>query len=75
MLGTCFFTSEGLGITPGGQLGLVQASEENDEAAAFADWFRVNWDALKAGATAKDKLADQRPQFRAFVDQRLDALL
>jgi hypothetical protein len=56
LLGTCSFTSEGLGITPGGQLGLVQASEENDEAAAFADWFRANWDGLKAGAAAKDKL-------------------
>jgi hypothetical protein len=56
LLGTCSFTSEGLGITPGGQLGLVQASEENDEAAAFADWFRANWDGLRVGAAAKDKL-------------------
>ena len=36
LLGTCSFTTEGLGITPGGHLGLVQASDENDEAAAFA---------------------------------------
>ncbi|MFN7307411.1 MAG: helicase, partial [Acetobacteraceae bacterium] len=47
LLGTCSFTSEGLGITPSGQLGLVQSCEANDEAAAFADWFRANWDGLK----------------------------
>lgn len=58
LLGTCSFTSEGLGITPGGQLGLVQASDEDDEAAAFADWFRTNWDGLKAHTVAKDKLVE-----------------
>ena len=57
LLGTCSFTCEGLGITPSDQLGLIQASEENDEAAKFADWFRANWDSLKAGA-AKDRLVD-----------------
>lgn len=56
LLGTCSFTTEGLGITPGGQLGLVQASDENDEAAAFADWFRANWEGLKADSAAKNNL-------------------
>lgn len=57
LLGTCSFTTEGLGITPGGQLGLVQAADADDEAAAFADWFRANWDGLKPDSTAKDRLA------------------
>lgn len=56
LLGTCSFTTEGLGITPAGQFGLVQASDDKDEAAAFSEWFRANWDGLKAGASAKDKL-------------------
>lgn len=56
LLGTCSFTTEGLGITPPGQLGLVQATESDDEAAALVEWFRANWDGLKAGTSAKDKL-------------------
>jgi hypothetical protein len=56
LLGTCSFTTEGLGITPGGQLGLVQASDVDDEAAAFADWFRANWEGLKVESAAKDRL-------------------
>lgn len=56
LLGTCSFTSEGLGITPGSHLGLVQSSDEDDEAAAFADWFRVNWEGLKTGSAGGDKL-------------------
>ena len=56
LLGTCSFTTEGLGITPGGQLGLVQASDADDEAAPFADWFGTNWDGLKADPAAKDRL-------------------
>lgn len=56
LLGTCSFTTEGLGITPAGQFGLVQASDEDGEAAAFSDWFRANWEGLKSGASAKEKL-------------------
>jgi hypothetical protein len=47
VLGTCCFTTEGLGITPGSQLGLVQASDAQEEAAAFAAWFQATWDSLK----------------------------
>jgi SNF2 family DNA or RNA helicase len=50
LLGTCAFTTEGLGITPGSQLGLVQASDTDEEAAAFAAWFQATWDSLKQHA-------------------------
>jgi len=53
MLGTCSFTTEGLGITPSGRLGLVQATDSDAEAADFAEWFRSNWDDLKADPMAK----------------------
>ncbi|KRD72065.1 helicase-related protein [Ensifer sp. Root278] len=68
VLGTCAFTTEGLGITPGDQLGLVQATDTDEEAAAFADWFQVNWEALKRQAATGEQLtcflaeaASQRP--------------
>ncbi|MES2001895.1 MAG: helicase-related protein [Pseudomonadota bacterium] len=51
LTGTCSFTTEGLGITPGSQLGLVQASDTDAEAAAFADWFQTSWSGLKASAS------------------------
>ena len=67
MLGTCSFTTEGLGVTPGGRLGLVQATELDAEAADFAEWFRSNWDDLEPSPSAKahllqglDDVASQR---------------
>ncbi|MGN6094745.1 MAG: SNF2-related protein, partial [Bosea sp. (in: a-proteobacteria)] len=57
VLGTCAFTTEGLGITPNAQLGLIQATDTGEEAAAFADWFQSNWNALKPKATGGDVFA------------------
>jgi hypothetical protein len=56
LLGTCSFTTGGLGITPGGQMGLVQATDTNEEASAFAEWFRSNWDGIKPDPDAKERL-------------------
>ncbi len=53
ILGTCAFTTAGLGITPGGQLGLVQVTDTDEEAAVFAQWFQTNWDSLKPEAGAE----------------------
>ncbi len=46
-IGTCAYTTEGLGITPVGQLGLVQATDAEGESAAFAEWFKAHWDSVK----------------------------
>lgn len=65
LTGTCSFTTEGLGITPGGQLGLVQVSDNDMEAAAFADWFQASWNGLKPApsklAAHLDDAAAHRP--------------
>jgi hypothetical protein len=53
IVGTCSFTTEGLGLTPGGRLGLVQATDTDAEAASFAEWFGSNWDDLRADPSAK----------------------
>jgi hypothetical protein len=53
MMGTCSFTTEGLGLTPGGRLGLVQATDADAEAASYAEWFESNWDDLRAEPGAK----------------------
>lgn len=54
VLGTCAFTTEGLGITPSAQLGLIQATDTREESAAFANWFESNWNALKQPQTGND---------------------
>jgi len=56
LMGTCAFTTEGLGITPSGHLGMVQATDTGAEAMTFADWFQSHWDGLRPSAAAKDQL-------------------
>ena len=43
-------------MTPGGRLGLVQATESDSEVADFAEWFRSNWDDLEPNPSAKAHL-------------------
>jgi hypothetical protein len=46
--GNCAFTTEGLGITPGNQFGLIQCSEKPEESAVLGSWFTGLWNALPA---------------------------
>jgi SNF2 family DNA or RNA helicase len=39
-------------------MGLVQATDTEEEAAAFAEWFRSNWDGIKPDPDAKECLAE-----------------
>jgi hypothetical protein len=56
--GACAFTSEGLGITPSDQLGLVQAADVDAEVGALSNWFQSNWNALKLSTSPKDRLVE-----------------
>ncbi len=67
LVGTCSFTSDGLGVTPSGRLGLVQATESDAETADFSEWFRSNWDDIETNPSAKahflnalEEIASQR---------------
>lgn len=44
--GNCAFTTEGLGITPGNQFGLIQCSEKPEESAILSSWFTSLWNTL-----------------------------
>jgi hypothetical protein len=46
VLGSFAFSTDGLGLTPGNPLSLIQASESADEAAQLARWFDHQWAAL-----------------------------
>ena len=50
------FTTDGLGLTPGNPLSLIQTSETTDEAAQMAGWFNAQWDALPAKDGARSAL-------------------
>lgn len=57
--GSCPLTTDGLGVTPGNQFSLVQATEAPEEAKLLAAWFTQLWDALPATADGKESLLSQ----------------
>ncbi len=68
MVGTCAFTSDGLGVTPSGRLGLVQATESDAETTDFSQWFNENWEDVEVSPAAKahflnalEEIASPRP--------------
>lgn len=63
VLGSFAFSTDGLGLTPGNPLSLIQASESADEASQLARWFDQQWTALRA-----------QPDTRAALIQALQAI-
>jgi hypothetical protein len=57
ILGALAFSTEGLGLTPGNPLSLVQASESPDETARLAAWIDKQWDGLRAQPDATEEFA------------------
>jgi hypothetical protein len=56
IIGNCPFTTEGLGITPGNQFGLIQSSESADECTMLGSWFTGLWETLPASPEGKSSL-------------------
>jgi len=54
--GNCAFTTEGLGVTPGNQFGLIQCSEKPEESAVLGSWFTSLWSALPTSEQQKTAL-------------------
>lgn len=59
LIGSCGFTTDGLGITPGNQFGLVQSSETEEECKQLSTWFSNQWDSLGASSDAKGKFVTE----------------
>ncbi|PZM86323.1 MAG: helicase [Candidatus Melainabacteria bacterium] len=66
--GNCPFTTEGLGITPGNQLSLIQCSEKPEESDTLGSWFTNLWNNLPASDKEKnsfvamlEELAEPKP--------------
>ena len=56
VLGSFAFSTDGLGLTPGNPLNLIQASESGAEAAQLAQWFDQQWNVLRAQPESRDAL-------------------
>jgi SNF2 family DNA or RNA helicase len=62
VFGTVAFTTDGLGITPGNPMRLLQGTESGEEAVMLSQWFDAQWSGLPAGAAAKDRLLSELQQ-------------
>ena len=56
VLGSFAFSTDGLGLTPGNPMSLIQASESADEATQLAKWLDHQWAALRAQPDTRDAL-------------------
>jgi hypothetical protein len=62
VFGTVAFTTDGLGITPGNPMRLLQGTESGEEAVMLSQWFDAQWSGLPAGTAAKDRLLSELKQ-------------
>lgn len=58
LLGAFAFTTEGLGLSAGNPLSLIQASETAEEARRLSAWFDQQWTLLKPKDTDKERFLD-----------------
>ena len=56
VLGSFSFSTDGLGLTPGNPLSLIQASESRDEATLLAHWFDSQWAGLRGLPDTREAL-------------------
>jgi hypothetical protein len=68
--GNCQLTTDGLGLNPGNQFGLVQAAERDDECEMFAAWFSSQWNSLPES----DAKATLLNALNALVEHKAPAL-
>jgi len=68
LLGSLAFSTDGLGLTPGNPLSLIQASETPEEATLLSQWFDVQWSSLVGDAGAKATLMGEMQSLAAHRD-------
>jgi hypothetical protein len=54
--GNCPLTTDGLGLAPGNQFGLIQCAEAPEEVALLATWYESLWNTMPASPKAKEQL-------------------
>lgn len=54
--GHCPFATDGLGLTPGNQLSLIQCVDTPEEVTLFASWYESLWSSMASSEQPKEKL-------------------
>lgn len=54
-LGALAFTTDGLGITPGNPLSLIQLAENDEERKLLTEWFESQWVSMPENSTDREK--------------------
>lgn len=72
--GSCPFTTDGLGLTPGNQFSLIQCAEGPEESSILGSWFAALWNSLPTTSEAKafllatlQDLAQHRDPFTVYT--------
>ena len=68
VLGSFSFSTDGLGLTPGNPLNLIQASETPEENRLLYNWFNEQWSGLAEEDTAKSSIVDLLRSLSAHKD-------
>jgi len=68
LLGSLAFSTDGLGLTPGNPLSLIQASETLEEALILSQWFDAQWSSLAADSNGKAELIGALQSLAAHRD-------
>ena len=67
LIGSFAFTTDGLGMTPGNPLSLIQAAETSEEAQMLGAWFDAQWASLKQDDNARQVLIAALQQFTTNI--------
>lgn len=74
ILGSLTFSTDGLGVTPGNPLALIQASETHEEAILLSQWFEAQWAGLAPTPISTSRLlaqlraiAEEKPPYQIYV--------
>lgn len=68
VLGSFAFSTDGLGITPGNPLSLIQASETTDEGNLLSQWFDLQWSGLQTEPGHKSAVIEELRSLAAHCD-------
>ncbi|MBS0398507.1 MAG: helicase [Proteobacteria bacterium] len=71
LLGSLAFSTDGLGLTPGNPLSLIQASETPEEALLLSQWFDAQWSMLPNNPGAKASVIEALDQIARHRDPHL----
>jgi hypothetical protein len=71
LLGSLALSTDGLGLTPGNPLSLIQASETPEEARQLSQWFDAQWSVLAENPAAKLSLIETLQGIASHSDPHL----